>query len=110
MNRNPYFFILLLLFSANLFAQDASSGATEFKVDYESFTLDNGLKVIFHIDRSDPVVAVALTSHVGSAREKEGRTGFAHLFEHMLFQESENVPQDQFFKIISRLQCAIVID
>ncbi|NRB82775.1 MAG: insulinase family protein [Winogradskyella sp.] len=63
----------------------------EFKVDYEKFTLDNGLQVILHVDRSDPVAAVALTAHVGSAREKEGRTGFAHLFEHLLFLESENL-------------------
>lgn len=60
-------------------------------VSFEEFELDNGLKVIFHVDRSDPVVAVALTAHVGSAREKEGRTGFAHLFEHLLFLESENL-------------------
>lgn len=65
--------------------------ANETLVDFEAFELDNGLKVIFHIDRSDPVVAVALTAHVGSAREKPGRTGFAHLFEHLLFLESENL-------------------
>ncbi|RPD49074.1 M16 family metallopeptidase [Paracnuella aquatica] len=64
---------------------------TTFKVDYQKFKLPNGLDVIFHIDRSDPVVAVALTAHVGSAREKAGRTGFAHLFEHLLFLESENL-------------------
>ncbi|MEL6858476.1 MAG: pitrilysin family protein, partial [Pseudomonadota bacterium] len=58
---------------------------------YESFTLENGLTVLFHVDRSDPVVAVNLTAHVGSAREKPGRTGFAHLFEHLLFLESENL-------------------
>ena len=63
----------------------------EFKVDFEKFTLDNGLQVILHVDKSDPVAAVALTAHVGSAREKEGRTGFAHLFEHLLFLESENL-------------------
>ncbi len=62
-----------------------------FNVDFEKFTLDNGLQVILHVDQSDPVVAVALTAHVGSAREKEGRTGFAHLFEHLLFLESENL-------------------
>ncbi len=65
--------------------------ANEQLVEFESFELDNGLKVIFHSDRSDPVVAVALTAHVGSAREKPGRTGFAHLFEHLLFLESENL-------------------
>ncbi|WP_425410114.1 M16 family metallopeptidase [Hyphococcus sp.] len=70
----------------------ASAGASvEQLVTFEEFTLDNGLQVIFHVDRSDPVVAVALTAHVGSAREKEGRTGFAHLFEHLLFLESENL-------------------
>ena len=56
-----------------------------------SYTLPNGLKVIFHIDRSDPVVAVALTAHVGSARETPGRTGFAHMFEHLFFLDSENL-------------------
>jgi len=61
------------------------------KIDYEKFTLPNGLQVVFHIDRSDPVVAVSITAHVGSAREKAGRTGFAHLFEHLLFLESENL-------------------
>ena len=60
-------------------------------VRFEEFQLENGLKIIFHVDRSDPVVAVALTAHVGSAREKQGRTGFAHLFEHLLFLESENL-------------------
>ena len=63
----------------------------EFKVEFEKFTLDNGLEVILHVDKSDPVVAVSLTAHVGSAREIEGRTGFAHLFEHLLFLESENL-------------------
>ncbi|MCL5244888.1 insulinase family protein [Cellulophaga sp. 20_2_10] len=76
---------------------------TEFKVEYEKFTLDNGLQVIFHIDRSDPVVAVALTSHVGSAREKVGRTGFAHLFEHLLFLESENLGKGGLDKMSARI-------
>jgi zinc protease len=70
-------------------ASPAEAGAT--LLPYEAFTLHNGLTVIFHIDRSDPVVAVSLTAHVGSAREKPGRTGFAHLFEHLLFLESENL-------------------
>lgn len=75
----------------------------EFKVEFEKFTLDNGLQVIFHIDRSDPVVAVALTSHVGSAREIEGRTGFAHLFEHLLFLESENLGKGGLDKMSARI-------
>ncbi len=74
--------------------------AGKFSVPYEKYTLPNGLDVILHIDKSDPVVAVAIQYHVGSNRERPGKTGFAHLFEHMMFQESENVPQDQFFQKI----------
>ena len=58
---------------------------------HETYRLANGLTVIFNIDRSDPVVAVALTAHVGSARETPGRTGFAHMFEHLFFLDSENL-------------------
>ncbi|WP_417875595.1 M16 family metallopeptidase [Winogradskyella sediminis] len=84
--------ILLVLFTI-LSCNDSATKETtpEFKVAYEKFTLDNGLQVILHVDKSDPVAAVALTAHVGSAREKTGRTGFAHLFEHLLFLESENL-------------------
>jgi len=74
-----------------------------FKIPFEKFTLPNGLQVIFHIDRSDPVVAVSLTAHVGSAREKEGRTGFAHLFEHLLFLESENLGKGGLDKMSARI-------
>ncbi|WP_299363250.1 pitrilysin family protein [Winogradskyella sp.] len=91
-----YFRLLILSFSILFIIsacqqKESKEEATEFKVEFEKFTLDNGLQVILHIDKSDPVVAVALTAHVGSAREKEGRTGFAHLFEHLLFLESENL-------------------
>lgn len=82
-------FVLTALYSCK--QNETKDTTPEFKVDYEKFTLDNGLQVILHVDRSDPVAAVALTAHVGSAREKEGRTGFAHLFEHLLFLESENL-------------------
>jgi len=75
----------------------------EFSVDYEKITLDNGLEVIFHKDDSDPVTAVALTFHVGSAREIEGRTGFAHLFEHLLFLESENLGKGGLDEMSSRI-------
>ncbi|NAS30056.1 insulinase family protein [Flavobacteriaceae bacterium R38] len=72
----------------------------ELSIEFEKYELDNGLQVILHQDKSDPIVSVAIRYDVGSNREKTGRTGFAHLFEHMLFQESENVGQDQFFKKI----------
>ena len=76
---------------------------TNLKIDYEKITLENGLDVIFHVDKSDPVVAVELMVHVGSAREVEGRTGFAHLFEHLLFLESENLGKGGLDKMSARI-------
>ena len=70
------------------------AGATpELRVPYTEFTLANGLHVILHRDTSVPVVAVNVWYHVGSASEKPGRTGFAHLFEHLMFEGSKNVPR-----------------
>lgn len=60
-------------------------------IPIQQYELKNGLRVVFHIDRSDPVVAVVLAAHVGSARETPGRTGFAHMFEHLFFLDSENL-------------------
>lgn len=79
---------------------EQKGGDDTLSIEFEKYTLENGLDVVLHHDKSDPVVAVAIMYHVGSNREKPGRTGFAHLFEHMLFQESEHVGQDQFFKKI----------
>jgi zinc protease len=94
--------ICLLLSSVSVLAQKTAEKPT-FKVEYEKFTLPNGLEVIFHVDRSDPVVAVNLTAHVGSAREKVGRTGFAHLFEHLLFLESENLGKGGLDRMSARI-------
>ena len=100
--------LYLLLFACtfpivhNLLAQETGNQAN-FQVNYEKFILDNGLEVVFHIDRSDPVVAVNLTAHVGSAREVEGRTGFAHMFEHLLFLESENLGKGGLDKLSAKI-------
>jgi predicted Zn-dependent peptidase len=67
-------------------------------LDFEEYDLDNGLHVILHEDRHAPLVAVNLWYHVGSKNEREGRTGFAHLFEHMMFQGSANVPPNGHFR------------
>jgi zinc protease len=67
---------------------------------YETFTLDNGLKFIVHEDRSAPIVAVDVWYDVGSANEPAGRSGFAHLFEHMLFQETEALGKGEFMNLI----------
>lgn len=72
-------------------------------IAYQAFTLDNGLKVILHQDKSDPIVAISTVVHVGSNREKPGRTGFAHFFEHMSFNDSENVPKGANRKMIPEL-------
>ena len=70
---------------------------------YESYTLDNGLKVVLHQDHSDPIVALTIQYHVGSEREKPGKTGFAHFFEHMLFQRSEHLARNAFFQNIAAM-------
>jgi len=98
MKNLNYSFVGIML--ALLVSCSPSGEKTSFSIDYEKYTLENGLDVILHTDHSDPIVSVAIQYHVGSNREKPGRTGFAHLFEHMMFQQSENVGQDQFFKKI----------
>ena len=70
-------------------------------IPYQKYTLENGLTVILHQDNSDPLVHVDVTYHVGSAREEIGKSGFAHFFEHMMFQGSDNVGDEQHFKIIT---------
>jgi len=90
----------ILIISLLLVLAACSPKSSEFKLSYDNYKLENGLEVIFHKDYSDPIVAVAIVYHVGSNREVKGRTGFAHLFEHIMFQESQHVAQDQFFKKI----------
>ena len=70
-------------------------------IPFQKFVLDNGLTIIIHEDDSDPLVHVDITYHVGSAREELYKSGFAHFFEHMMFQGSENVADEEHFKIIS---------
>ncbi|MCW8925588.1 MAG: insulinase family protein [Xanthomonadales bacterium] len=70
-------------------------------IPYAKYKLANGLTVILHEDHSDPLVHVDVTYHVGSNREEVGRSGFAHFFEHMMFQGSANVADEEHFKIVS---------
>ena len=70
-------------------------------IPYQKFVLDNGLTLILHSDNSDPLVHVDITYHVGSGREDLGKSGFAHFFEHMMFQGSENVDDEQHFKLVT---------
>ena len=70
-------------------------------IPYEKYQLENGLQVIIHEDHSDPIVHVDVTYHVGSSREEPLRSGFAHFFEHMMFQGSDNVADEEHFKTVS---------
>jgi len=100
--RLRYFAVSLLsLAAATAGAQSAQSGKSpEFRVDYTKETLPNGLNVIYHVDHTTPVATVLLWYNVGSKMEQPGRTGFAHLFEHMMFQGSKNVEKGQHFGLL----------
>jgi zinc protease len=93
----------ILVFLAAILACSACNKAPEndkLNISYEKYALPNGLQVILHTDHSDPMISYAIMYHVGSSREIPGKTGFAHLFEHLLFGGSENVPTGTFDKII----------
>ena len=91
-------FVLPLL-ALVCFTRSAMSQAP--KIKFEKYTLPNGLKVILHQDKSAPVVAVTALYHVGSKNEDTGRTGFAHFFEHLLFEGSENIKRGEFDKYVT---------
>ena len=74
--------------------------APKIEIPFERYVLPNGLRVILHLDRSSPLVAVNIRYHVGSKDEKPGRTGFAHLFEHLMFMGSKNAPYPSFDSIM----------
>ncbi|MGB3723527.1 MAG: pitrilysin family protein [Pacificimonas sp.] len=88
------------LFTASAMAQGPSPELIEsIDIPYEKFTLSNGLTVITHTDRKAPIVAVSVWYHVGSKDEPEGKTGFAHLFEHLMFNGSENADGEWFTEL-----------
>ena len=80
----------------------STSRAADIDIPYTEFTLDNGLRVIVHEDHKAPIIAVNIWYHVGSKNEKPGKTGFAHLFEHLMFNGSENY-NDEYFKPFKRI-------
>lgn len=98
--------LLLAALSVSTLAQTKLVEKVEKKGDeliipYDKYVLPNGLTLVVHEDHSDPVVRVDVTYHVGSAREEIGKSGFAHFFEHMMFQGSDNVGDEQHFKIVT---------
>lgn len=83
------------IISLGAFAQSKAK-----KIEFTEYDLDNGMHVILHEDHSTPIVTVSVLYHVGSKNEDPNRTGFAHFFEHLLFEGSENIERGEFFKIV----------
>ena len=90
-----------MLFSQAKLVEKVVKKGDEIVIPYEKYVLPNGLAVIVHEDHSDPIVHVDVTYHVGSAREEIGKSGFAHFFEHMMFEGSEHVADKEHFKIVT---------
>ncbi|MBZ9728183.1 insulinase family protein [Salegentibacter sp. JZCK2] len=95
------FLVCLLVFPVQTyFAQNFK--VDNINIDFERFELPNGLKLLVHEDHKAPIVAVNVWYHVGSKNEKPGKSGFAHLFEHLMFNGSENF-NDDYFQAIERI-------
>ena len=88
-------------FSQAKLVEKVTRKGDEIIIPYEKYVLSNGLTLVIHEDHSDPIVHVDVTYHVGSAREEIGKSGFAHFFEHMMFQGSDNVQKGEHFKVIT---------
>ncbi len=97
--RAPHVLAAIALLAAPAYAGDSADP----KIQFERYTLDNGLEVILAPDPSVPLVAVNIWYHVGSGYEVPGKSGYAHLFEHMLFQGSKNVGEDKHFDILKKI-------
>ncbi len=89
------------MFSQARLIEKVEKKGNEIIIPYEKYVLPNGLTIVLHEDHSDPLVHVDVTYHVGSAREEIGKSGFAHFFEHMQFQGSDHVADEQHFKTIT---------
>ena len=85
-----------------LFACIAPAWTQTVKVDFQEYDLPNGLHVILHEDHSTPIVTVSVMYHVGAKNEDPSRTGFAHLFEHLMFEGSENIPRGEYTRFVEK--------
>ena len=94
-------FVTSMNYAQTKLVEKVSKKDGEIVIPYQKYVLDNGLKLIIHEDHSDPVVHVDITYHVGSAREELKKSGFAHFFEHMMFQGSDNVGDEEHFKFVT---------
>ena len=96
------FFILMIMIAGKQYGQGFEFTADEINIPYERFVLPNGLTLLVHEDHKAPIVAVNVWYHVGSKNEKPGKSGFAHLFEHLMFNGSENY-NDDYFQALERI-------
>lgn len=101
MLTTAFLMLTTVVFSQARLVEKVTKNGNEVVIPYEKYVLPNGLTLIVHEDHSDPVVHVDVTYHVGSAREQIGKSGFAHFFEHMMFEGSDHVADKQHFKIVS---------
>ncbi|MCF4100331.1 insulinase family protein [Gillisia sp. M10.2A] len=102
MKKVLIFFLCTFLYVQEQQAQNFEFKADDINIDYERFVLPNGLTLLVHEDHKAPIAAVNVWYHVGSKNEKEGKSGFAHLFEHLMFNGSENY-DDDYFQVIERI-------
>ena len=84
--KKTFFFLTTILISINLYSQS---------VNFEKYTLDNGLDVILHKDNSAPVITTSVMYHIGAKDESSDKTGFAHFFEHLLFEGTKNIERGE---------------
>ena len=94
--------ILFVLIAFSILATTRAQKIDDINIPYQKFVLKNGLTLIVHEDHKAPIVAVNIWYHVGSKNEKQGKTGFAHLFEHLMFNGSENY-NDDYFKVMEKI-------
>ncbi|MCO4821537.1 MAG: insulinase family protein [Flavobacteriaceae bacterium] len=99
MKKSFYYSVLMLLSFQFAIAQTFEFSASDINIDYEKFVLPNGLTLLIHEDHKAPIAAVNVWYHVGSKNEKLGKSGFAHLFEHLMFNGSENFDYDYFLAL-----------
>lgn len=95
MKRSSLFLLALVLSGSVMFAQQR-------QIEFTEYDLDNGLHVILHEDHSTPIVSVSVMYHVGSKNEQPDRTGFAHFFEHLMFEGTENIPRGEYSRYVEK--------
>lgn len=102
MQKIVFTFLLICLYSSSLLAQSFEFKAADIDIPHKKYVLPNGLTLLVHEDHKAPIVAINVWYHVGSKNEKPGKSGFAHLFEHLMFNGSENF-KDDYFQAIERI-------